>query len=161
MLYRICTSFLSLALLSLREEVITVTGTITDASTKQGIPFASLQLLNAGTGTATNSSGEFVFKIKTSAFSDTLIVSSIGYQQVRTNRHATERVLNIALKPAVVELAAVNVKAQTGLDILKEALSKIPDNYDTTDVQFTAFYREAVSLGDVELNSPRGGIGYL
>ena len=34
---------------------------------------------------------------------------------------------------------------------MKEVLEKIPQNFDTTDTQFTAFYRENVWMGDVEL----------
>lgn len=135
-----------------QENVITLTGRITDASTKQGIPFAHLQLKQAGSGTASNSTGEFVFKIKAASLEDTLIVSCIGYEQLKTKLYTTEKVLYIELKPAVIELATVTVKAQTGLDILKKALARIPENYDTSDVQFTAFYRENIFLGGFELN---------
>jgi hypothetical protein len=58
----------------------------------------------------------------------------------------------IALEPASVVLAEVTVNAETGLDLLKKALAKIPENYDTSAVQFTAFYREQLKLADFELS---------
>lgn len=135
-----------------QEDFITIQGRVSDADTKKGIPFVNLQLQKTGAGTATNSSGEFILKIRSSEIEDTLLVSCIGYRQLKTKRQITARMLNIELQPAVVELVAVTVNSQTGLDILKDALNRIPQNYDTATVQFTAFYREQVSLGDFELN---------
>jgi hypothetical protein len=59
--------------------------------------------------------------------------------------------VSLALEPAVVQLHEVTISAQSGLDILKTALTRVPQNYDTSDVQLTAFYREQLKLGDFEL----------
>ncbi|RAW02870.1 M1 family aminopeptidase [Pseudochryseolinea flava] len=135
-----------------QEKYVTITGRILDAQTKKGLPFANLYLKKSGAGTATNAEGEFVFKIQQSDLPDTLQISCIGYTTLNTTQHVDRQTLNIELQPAVVTLAAVNVNVQSGLDIIKDALQHIPQNYDTSAVQFTAFYREQIVLGDFELN---------
>jgi hypothetical protein len=50
--------------------------------------------------------------------------------------------LNIALVPGVVQLQAVEVKQQTALSILREAISKIPDNYPLGSVRQTLYLRD-------------------
>lgn len=135
-----------------QDRFLSLTGHVTDAQTGQGIPFASIYLRAGTTGTATNTRGEFVFKYRATAVADTLVVSCVGYRAYRQPLQAVDNHLVIALEPAVVMLTGVTVTARTGLEILKEAVEKIPRNYDTTAVQYTAFYRENVWLGDVELS---------
>lgn len=134
-----------------QDRFLTLTGTVTDAHTGQGIPFASIYLRTGTSGTATNTVGEFVFKYRDANVTDTLLVSSIGYRPYRQPLQAIGKDIAIALEPAAVTLAGVTVTARTGLEILKEAVEKIPQNYDTTAVQYTAFYRENVWLDDFEL----------
>ena len=135
-----------------QEKFKTLKGKITDAQNRQVIPSATLQLKKGAAGTATNSSGDFIFKIPESGLSDTLVISCIGYRSTLISLSSVVDNVQISLQPAVVEMAAVTVRSRSGLDILKEALGRIPVNYDTSDVQLTAFYRENVWLGDYELS---------
>jgi hypothetical protein len=135
-----------------QEKFITLTGKITDSHTQLAVPFVNIQLKSRSTGTSSNQDGEFIFKIAESQGSDTLFISSIGYKSMTVPLSKVGRNLSLSLEPAVIELAEVTVNAATGLDLLKKALAKIPENYDTSNVQLTAFYRENVWLGDVELS---------
>jgi hypothetical protein len=137
--------------LNAQEIITTIQGKITDARTGQPIPSVSLQLKPAGTGTSTNVKGEFVFKFSKSAGNDTLVFSCIGYKPVKKPLQTIGGNLSISLEPAIYELAAVTVNAGTALDMLKEAIRRIPENYDTSDVQLGAFYREDIWLGDFQL----------
>lgn len=134
-----------------QQKFITLSGKITDLQTGYPIPFANIQLKSRSIGTATNSEGEFIFKIPESLSRDTLLISCIGYKTAEKPLRSMGLNISIALEPATVVLAEVTVNASTGLDILKKALAKIPENYDTSDVQLTAFYREQLRLGDFEL----------
>lgn len=137
---------------SAQEKFVTIAGKITDTHTGRGIPFANIYLTSRASGTATNSAGEFIFKFSEAGVKDTLVVTCIGYKPFRQPLQSVGgKDIAIALEPAVVELAGITVKARTGLDILKEAIEKIPENYDTSDVQYTAFYRENVWLADFEV----------
>lgn len=144
--------FFVFSIVSAQEKFITLTGKITDSETRQPIPFVNVQLKSRSTGTSTNHDGEFIFKIPESQSSDTLLISSIGYKVLTVPLSGIGRNLSVTLEPAVVELAEVTVNATSGLELLKKALAKIPENYDTANVQLTAFYRENVWLGDTELS---------
>lgn len=131
---------------------MTLYGKVTDAQNGQPIPFASIQLKGSGTGTASNVLGEFIFKIREKHAVDTLLVSCIGYKtMVYPLRQSGTRVINLRLEPATVVLKEVTVNPKSGFDILKEAFARIPENYDTSDVQLTAFYQESILLGEKEL----------
>ena len=58
---------------------ITVTGVVTDSSTGQGVPFASLQLKGTMTGTSTDGDGLYTIDVPADGV---LIFSSIGYKDV-------------------------------------------------------------------------------
>jgi hypothetical protein len=135
-----------------QEKFVTLTGKISDRHTHLPIPFVSIQLKSGSVGTSSNQDGEFIFKIAESLGKDTLVLSSIGYRSLKVPLSNVGRNLSLSLEPAVIELAEVTVNATTGLDLFKKALAKIPENYDTSNVQLTAFYRENVWLGDVELS---------
>lgn len=135
-----------------QEKFITLTGKISDKQTQLAIPFVSIQLKSGSSGTSSNLDGEFIFKIEESRRTDTLLFSSIGYKSLVVPLSEIGRNISVSLEPAVVELAEVTVKATSGLDLLKKVLAKVPENYDTSDVQLTAFYRENVWLGDFELS---------
>jgi hypothetical protein len=131
---------------------MTLRGKIIDAQSGQPIPFASIQLKGSGTGTASNALGEFIFKIREKHAADTLLVSCIGYKtMVYPLRQSGTRVINLRLETATVVLKEVTVNPKSGFDILKEAFAKVPENYDTSDVQLTAFYQENILLGEKEL----------
>lgn len=134
-----------------QEKFVSITGKISDAHTGQGIPFVNIRLKSGTLGTATNTLGEFIFKFPGSSRTDTLLITCIGYKPAKQSLQTANTNLVLKLEPAVVELAPITVKARTGLDILKEAIQKIPQNYDTSDVQLTAFYRENVWLADFEI----------
>ena len=72
---------------------ITVKGTVTDASTGEPVPFASLVLKGTMTGTNTDANGEYSISVPSNG---TLVISSVGYttQEVAVNGKA---VINVNL----------------------------------------------------------------
>jgi len=131
--------------------VLKVSGKVTDAQTGLPIPFVNVHVKAGSAGTATNSEGEFLIKIVSASRVDTLLLSCVGYQTAALPLVQVGANLAISLQPATVQLAEISVRAETGLDMLKKALARIPDNYDTGAVQLRAFYREHIWLGDFEL----------
>ena len=140
-----------LAIVSGQDDFLSLSGKVNDAKSHNGVPSASIQLKSGGSGTATNSSGAFVFKIPKSALGDSLVISCIGYKTFSIPVRTAMNRQQFTLEPSALELEAVTVRAKSALELLKEVLEKIPQNYDTTDTQYTAFYRENVWMGDVEL----------
>ena len=71
---------------------IQVSGTVTDASTGEGVPFASVSVKGTMTGTSTDVDGKYTLSVPKNG---TLVFSSIGYvnQEVDVNGRATVNVL--------------------------------------------------------------------
>ena len=86
---------------------ITVKGTVTDAGTGEGIPFASVMLKGTMSGTATDADGAFSFSVPSNG---TLVFSYVGYndQEVAVNGKAS---INVALQPSAESLEDVVVVA--------------------------------------------------
>lgn len=82
-------------LLAWGQNTVTVTGTVTDSSNGEPVPFASIQL--KGTMTGGNTDGDGVYTLEVPA-DGVLIFSSIGYQTVEAEIAGTT-VLNIVLHP--------------------------------------------------------------
>ncbi len=114
------------------------------------VPFANIAIKRTGTGTAANERGAFILK---GAWlpADTLLISSIGFSTARIPLKDIRQNAVYYLDEAVVELPELTITSTSGLQILKEALARIPQNYDTTTVGYRAFYQENVWLGDAEL----------
>lgn len=136
--------------LSAQSNIITISGKIFDALSGEPIPYANVYLPSASIGTVTNLNGEFVFKIPERLEADSVQVSYVGYKTA-VFPLAGSTFKTIALQPASVVLKEVTVHAESALGLFKEALQKIPENYDTSAVHLTAFYSENYWLGDFEL----------
>ena len=74
---------------------IAVSGTVTDASTGEGVPFASIQVKGTMTGASTDADGNYTITVPRNAV---LVYSSIGYvnQEAEVNGRT---VINILLAP--------------------------------------------------------------
>ncbi len=136
-----------------QEKFMTLSGRVTDAGNHQAVIYANIQLKKGSIGIVTNAGGEFLFNIAEKYWQDTLLISCIGYKTMLLPLPASSQPdMDIRLEPAVYLLPTVSVNARSGLAILKQMLSKIPDNYDTADVKPTAFYRENIRLAGDTIN---------
>ena len=130
-----------------QEKFITLSGRISDAGSHQPVIYANIQLENGSIGTVSNTAGAFIFKIAEKFWRDTLVISCMGYKTITMPLpQADLQDMDIQLEPAVYQLPAVLVNVRNGFGVLKQMISRIPDNYDTADVRMTAFYRENIRL---------------
>ena len=83
---------------------ITVKGTVSDASTGEPVPFASLQLKGTMTGTSTDANGEYSISVPTDGI---LVFSSVGY--------TTQEV-------AVIGKTTINVSLASDAEFLDETI---------------------------------------
>ena len=74
---------------------ITVTGTVKDASTGEGIPFAAIQIQGTTTGASTDADGNYSISTPSNS---TLVFSSIGYIQ-QNIAVAGQKTINVNLAP--------------------------------------------------------------
>lgn len=91
----------------------TLTGRVVDAASDAPISQASVQVVGAGTGTTTDTTGTFVLRGLSSGIR-TLTVSHVGYRSKTvsvTLASGERRRIEVALSPAPLELEAVTVQA--------------------------------------------------
>lgn len=84
-----------------------VSGKITDQSSGQGVPFASVAVKGKPIGTQADAEGQYQLQLRQPA--DSLIVSALGYQTARVA--ASAPTLDITLIPAASQLQEVVVRA--------------------------------------------------
>lgn len=112
------------------------------------LPYVSLRIAGQA-GTMTNADGGFVFKYEQTTNRDSLLVSYIGYKNLRIPLSALHRNMKIRLEPAVVNLREVVIRVINAESIIRKAMKNIPENYNTKPFEMKAFYREA---GKVDTN---------
>ena len=84
-------------------------GKITDAGNKEPLPYASVRISRTSIGSSSDNNGNFSFYAP--AMRDTLIVSSVGYQEKRIALSAKTRLpIKVSLKPADYTLSELTVK---------------------------------------------------
>ena len=116
-----------------------VSGTVIDGATGQPVDGASVTA--AGIAVVTNTDGFFVLKSETPLAAVT--VTHVGYrsQRIPLNGQATEN-LTVRLTPVTIRLHEVVVTAENPRELLRLAMSKIPQNYSQQPELYRCFYRE-------------------
>ena len=140
-------------------------GKVKDKGTNISLPFASVRIQGTPVGTMTNSQGEFVLNVPAGNEHASVTISSIGYKNYRIALETSPLPSSFLLEEDATELAAVTVMSNSGRSILREAISKIKENYDTGSVRYTYFMRDvsyydgtAASAGEAIYQAYRGSL---
>src|SRR5476651_1093947 len=106
----VCTGCLLFTAVLAKAQETTISGTITDARSKQSIPGASVSLVGTAIGASTDNNGHYV--LKGNEKNTTIRFSFIGYKTVTKEiKQGKEQVINIALSEDSQLLTEVVVKA--------------------------------------------------
>lgn len=128
---------------------VVVSGVVTDASTGRPVPQATIAV--AGTHVSVVSNDDGFFTLKAAAMPHGIVVSCVGYQSqaVRGQNLFPKgkggdngRALAIALKPTAISLSEIVVWTEDPRELVRIAMSKIPQNYSREPELFRGFYRE-------------------
>ncbi|MBR1539311.1 MAG: SusC/RagA family TonB-linked outer membrane protein, partial [Bacteroidales bacterium] len=137
---------------------IAVGGTVVDASSGEGIPFASIQVKGTMTGTATDADGNYTISVPKNA---TLIFSSIGYinQEVAVEGRS---VVNVILAPDTENLEEAVITIAYGAakkSSLTGAISAV--NSDKLELRPTSSVTSALegTVSGVQVNATYGAPG--
>jgi erythromycin esterase-like protein len=116
---------------------------VIDNQTKQGIPYASISIINTARGLATNSEGKFVLNLKGIKSDERIVLSSIGYESDTLTYKELKTKKIIELKPKTYLLSAVQVRSKplTAKEIIKQAERRISKNYHQGAYNQELFYR--------------------
>ena len=91
---------------------VTVTGVVTDSSTGEPIPFASIQVKGTRTGGSTDADGRYSMQV---ASNGSLVFSSIGYKPAEVQVKG-QSIINAALQPDAEALEGVVVTGMQQMD---------------------------------------------
>ncbi|HUS86195.1 MAG TPA: carboxypeptidase-like regulatory domain-containing protein [Bacteroidales bacterium] len=132
-----------------KDPVYSISGLITDEETGETLPYATIGIKRKGIGTISNSEGEFTLKITADCLDDTLSISYLGYSKrtIPVNQ-AIETNFNIGLKYEYVSIPEVIIRTREPIELIRNAVTNIAENYGTTPSKLTAFYRESVRKKD-------------
>lgn len=129
---------------------ITISGKVTDAETKEPLPYASVWIKGETIGTITNAQGDFDFHIPENLFNQTLVISMLGYRSFESTVSAINinEPLLVALETSTLFLNEVVIRdSLTGGDILQRALARIEQNYPMEPFLMEGFYRDIKKVG--------------
>lgn len=133
-------------------------GRVVDAQTQASLAFTSVSVLNQPVGVITNSYGEFVFNIPSAYLHDTLAVSFIGYQTLKTPISAllSHHTNVLSLQPNSITLDEYVVrkkrKRPNVKGIIKKAIARIPRNYPAQAYRLEGYYRDYIKNDTAYLN---------
>ena len=108
-------------------------GKIIDAKNGLGVPYANVSVETEGI--ASDENGEFNFKIPATALHQQMKISCVGYLSKKYSIDSLfkfgQRVIIFNLPPFSVQLKEIEVLAKkvNAVDVVAEALKKIPENY--------------------------------
>ena len=127
---------------------VVVSGVVTDVSTGRPVPQATIAAVGTHVSVVTNDDG--FFTLKASALPQGITVSCVGYQSQTVKgqslfpkgKGGEGGTLSIALKPTSISLSEVIVWTEDPRELVRIAVSKIPQNYSREPELFRGFYRE-------------------
>jgi len=130
----------------LQAQSYTLRGRVLAGDTRDPLSNASVTVGNLNVSSVTNQDGYFTLRVPASARNSRLIIRYLGYENMeipvitlldKPNNH-------IALMPSFIELGPLEVVSGDGSELMREALSRIPQNYSTDPNMMVAFYRESI-----------------
>lgn len=108
----------------------TLRGLVQDASSEEPVPFASVQFAGTTMGKLTDSAGQFIFYLNNWP-SDTLLITSVGYQPFRVildrRKDSIRLTLNLE-RGSFNETASVKIKVNKGLLVWRKIVQNKPRN---------------------------------
>ena len=147
------------------DEKIRIHGKILDASTKKAIPYVSIRIKNPANGGSSDSKGAFSFYSHVKK-SDTLIVSSLGYNEesiiINTS---TAMPLKISLKPADYDLPEVVIKPQKeryskknnpAVTLVRKIIEQRDDNSPLNKDFYSCERHEKLNIALNDFNTEKG-----
>lgn len=129
------------ALMWAQDEVVVLKGRVT--SGREGVPYATVQLMGTSIGVSCNDNGEYTLKVPAGHDDDTIQVRSIGYRHASRSVRDLMQNGNIRLAVQTVELHEVEVRSyRDASQLIKEAVGRINSNYHSRTAYSTFFYRD-------------------
>jgi hypothetical protein len=124
-------------------------GRVVDASTKNALPFATIEALGSNTATVTNIDGDFIIKIERNAKVSQLKISYVGYTNkvLDLSNFNESRSFSVELDQNPIQLKQVTIRPTDAMELISDVLSNIKNNYSEAPMMMRGFYRETIQRG--------------
>lgn len=125
-----------------------IIGQLIDAEKNEAIPFATIRIKDKAVGVISNVDGTFKVPLEFKEIGEVLEISCLGYQTLLVELSTLmENEVNIVpLKPSAFELQEVvvsaEVKSLSAVQIVKNAIKNIPQNYPQSAFGLSGYYRD-------------------
>ena len=122
---------------------ITISGVVKDRVSRQVLPYVNISVIDQETATVTNSDGEFTLKIPQTGSPIEILIAQIGYHSSRIKVQGSETEKRVIwMNPSSMVLKEVVIQGYEPRALVREAIEKVPQNYDQQSRLLTGFYRE-------------------
>lgn len=124
------------------QSFLKVKASVKDVETGKAIAFATIQTTEGGPHTVANEEGIFSLNVPAAKDFD-LVISHVGYQTQSISLSKLQRNAEVRLKAKPNQLQGVTITAKRTdpVQILKEAIERIPQNYIQTDFNANCYVR--------------------
>jgi len=137
---------------SLQQSFFFLKGKLIDERRENPIPYASVSLLRKPIGTISNTDGNFLLKLSPDNIKNTVVISCMGYAQIRMPAFELLDKDLITLKSISIRLKEVQVTSIPTKNLLENIRNNIADNYPSENRLMTAFYRETLQQDKSYIN---------
>ncbi len=121
-----------------------LSGKLVDSRKGKPVRYASVSVFNKPIGTISNIDGDFILKLHPDYIRDTLIISSMGYAQIRIPASTLLDEDLFILEPISIKIKEIKVTAISADKLLANMRENLRKNYTANSKLMTAFYRETV-----------------
>ncbi|RPI46473.1 MAG: carboxypeptidase-like regulatory domain-containing protein [Bacteroidetes bacterium] len=124
-------------------------GKIQDARDGRVLPFATIEAVGSNIATVSNIDGNFTIKIAKESDVSLLKISYIGYsnRMVSLDEFGDNHSITINLDPSAIQIREVTIRPQDALELIRESLSNIKENFSVQPMMMRGFYRETIERG--------------
>jgi hypothetical protein len=131
-----------------------IRGRVLGGDTNQPLVNASISVAHENVSSVTNQDGYFSIRISASAENSKLIIRHLGYEnmEIPINTLIDTPNNHIALQASPIELSEILVVSGDGVNLVREALQRIPENYPSDPNMMVAFYRESIEKGSTYIS---------
>lgn len=130
------------------EQKVVIQGRVSARKDKP-VPFATVYLLENSRGGITNAEGYFRLIIPESLSTDTLVISSIGFEEAKIPpEEYKNKELTIRLKSAYIPIKNVIVRPNDPEKLVMQSFDARKNNYSTEKTLLTGFFRESSKQND-------------
>ena len=146
---RVFTLFMALAVgvtAMAQDDYVTLRGHVSDADSREGLPAVTVYVAEQAIYTQTNDDGDYVLKVPAAHSQGSVVYALMGYHRDTVALSAAMRKPNVQLRSDggrwLKEVSVTEYSPKAVRKLLKDAVARIPQNYETDSVVGSWFYRD-------------------